>query len=190
MANPTPTKGERPEPEQPLLTPELEPEPEPEAARPSPQASPAKSEAANTSAVVATTPERDAPDEVTEPWPLSNFVVGGPIIVLSPKLKWREGTVVEIEPSGVIYDAEGVAVGTAPCIKVNYVGFNTAFDEWFDLSKDSARIRPAATRAAAKLRVGLGELSPNQRMQEHKKAEICLVRGALTFSIWSRVASR
>ena len=82
----------------------------------------------------------------------------------------------QIEPSGVIYDAEGVAVGTAPCIKVNYVGFNTAFDEWFDLSKDSARIRPAATRAAAKLRVGLGELSPNQRMQEHKKAEICLVR--------------
>ena len=61
-----------------------------------------------------------------------------------------------------------------PCIKVNYVGFNQAFDEWLCLAHDSNRIRPAATRAAAKLRAGLGELSPNQRLQEHKKAEVCL----------------
>ena len=197
MANPTPTKGLRKTPEevealrmeeaklvgeiadldspqqqqQPAAAAELEPEPEPEACPPSP----AKSyQASPVAAKGMSTPTREALEGTTAPWPLSTFVIGGPIIVLSPKLKWRECSVSEIEPNGTVYQGSRVVAEGVPCIKVTYVGFAAAFDEWLDLSQDSNRIRPAATRAAAKLRAGLGELSPNQRLQEHKKAEVCL----------------
>jgi hypothetical protein len=169
MANPTPTKAPRAEQAETEIAErrDPEPEPEPEACPPSPaksyQASPAKQ----------VTPQKEELQHV-EPWPISTFVVGGPVIILSPKLKWRECTVVELEPNGTVYQGQQIVAEHVPCIKVNYVGFNQAFDEWLCLAHDSNRIRPAATRAAAKLRAGLGELSPNQRLQEHKKAEVCL----------------
>lgn len=156
MANPTPTKAPPKCEER-----EPEPEPEPEACPPSP----AKSYTLSPAKQASTPP----PQQEVEPWPISNFVVGGPVIILSPKLKWRECTVVDIEPNGTVYQESNM-----PCIKVSYVGFDQAFDEWLCLAHDSNRIRLAPTRAAAKLRAGLGELSPNQRLQEHKKAEICL----------------
>ena len=196
MANPTPTKGphktleevealrmedtklmgaivdhgEEHAPPAAAVELEPEPEPEPEACQPSP----AKSYQASPAAKGMSTPTREALQGTTEPWPLSTFVIDGPIIVLSPKLKWRECTVSEIEPNGTVYHGSQVVAEGVPCIKVTYVGFAAAFDEWLDLMQDSNRIRPAASRAAAKLRAGLGELSPNQRLQEHKKAEVCL----------------
>ena len=161
MANPTPTKAPPKCEER-----EPEPEPEPEACPPSPAKSYTLSPAKQ-----ASTP---TPQEEVEPWPISSFVVDGPVIVLSPKLKWRECTVVDIEPNGSVYQDRQLVATNMPCIKVSYVGFDRAFDEWLCLAHDSNRIRLAPTRAAAKLRAGLGELSPNQRLQEHKKAEICL----------------
>jgi hypothetical protein len=146
--------------------PEPEPEPEPEACQPSPAKSYTLSPAKQ-----ASTPQ---PQDNIEPLPISSFVVGGPVIILSPKLKWRECTIVGLEPCGSVYHDQKLVATHMPCIKVSYVGFNQAFDEWLCLAHDSNRIRLAPTRAAAKLRAGLGELSPNQRLQEHKKAEMCL----------------
>ena len=146
--------------------PEAELEPEPEACPSSPAKSYTRSPAKQ-----ASTPQ---PQDKIEPHAISSFVVGGPVIVLSPKLKWRECTVVAVEPNGSVYQDKKLVATQMPCIKVSYVGFNKAFDEWLCLAHDSNRIRLAPTRAAAKLRAGLGELSPNQRLQEHKKAEVCL----------------
>lgn len=111
-----------------------------------------------------TTPQRKE-EEPIEPWPVTTFVAGAPVIILSPKGKWRECTVVAVDNS----PANG-RCGWGGAIQVNYVGFRDDFNEWISLGNLSHRVRPAASRAAARLRVGLGELSPNQRMQEHKKA--------------------
>jgi hypothetical protein len=116
------------------------------------------------------TPTKPEPEQVPEGcWSVSDFVVGGPVMILSPKGKWRECTVVAVDNS----PANGRA-NWAGAIQVHYVGFRSEFNEWLGLAEGKRRIRVAATRAAAKLRVGLGEMSPSQRNQEFAKAKPCL----------------
>ena len=66
--------------------------------------------------------------------------LGQEIMTCSPSGQWRACVVVaERAAHGAMLGSGGVVSGAGPAVRVHYVGFNTSYDEWLELS--SPRLR-------------------------------------------------